>query len=48
VPKLKELLAKHDLAQTGKKDELIQRCLDNHLSADGGDEELVSFLVRAG
>ncbi|ORY33467.1 hypothetical protein BCR39DRAFT_520310 [Naematelia encephala] len=40
VTDLKELLAKHALPQTGKKDDLIKRLLDNKISADGGEEEL--------
>lgn len=49
VTELKELLAKHHLVQTGKKDELVKRLVDNHVQADGSvantgaaqEEELV-------
>lgn len=40
VTELKELLAKHGLTQSGKKDELIQRLVDNGVSA--AEEPLVS------
>ncbi|WVR00257.1 hypothetical protein IAU59_007400 [Kwoniella sp. CBS 9459] len=46
VTELKELLAKHHLVQTGKKDDLIKRLLDNNVTLEEGhegadDEELV-------
>ncbi|WWD19621.1 hypothetical protein CI109_104083 [Kwoniella shandongensis] len=42
VTELKELLAKHHLVQTGKKDDLVKRLLDNNVSVeDGPEEELV-------
>ncbi|OCF38192.1 hypothetical protein I317_07211 [Kwoniella heveanensis CBS 569] len=48
VTELKELLAKHHLVQTGKKDDLIKRLLDNNVTIDedegavaGDEEELV-------
>ncbi|KAK6909458.1 hypothetical protein I204_01252 [Kwoniella mangroviensis CBS 8886] len=34
VTELKELLAKHHLVQTGKKDDLVKRLLDNNVSLD--------------
>ena len=36
---LKELLAKHHLTQTGKKDDLVKRLMDNNVGVedDGGD-----------
>ncbi|WWC64613.1 uncharacterized protein I303_107224 [Kwoniella dejecticola CBS 10117] len=34
VTELKELLAKHHLVQTGKKDDLIKRLLDHNISVD--------------
>ncbi|KAK8853204.1 hypothetical protein IAR55_003906 [Kwoniella newhampshirensis] len=42
VTELKELLAKHHLVQTGKKDDLVKRLLDNNVDVeDGATEELV-------
>jgi SAP domain-containing ribonucleoprotein len=41
VTELKELLAKHDLPQTGKKDELVKRLAENNISPEGDVEELV-------
>lgn len=38
VTELKELLAKNSLVQTGKKDELIKRLLDNNVTIDGEGE----------
>jgi len=43
VPELKALLSKHDLPQTGKKDDLVKRLVENNISADGDNEELVSY-----
>jgi len=41
VTELKELLAKHHLTQTGKKDDLVKRLLDNGIAVDDdGNEEL--------
>ena len=34
-------MAKHDLPQTGKKDELIKRLAENNISPEGDAEELV-------
>lgn len=43
VTELKELLSKHDLPQTGKKDDLVKRLLEANVAAPGeGEEELVS------
>lgn len=39
---LKELLHKHDLPQTGKKDDLVKRLLENNVAPEAGEEELVS------
>ena len=44
VTELKELLAKHNLPQTGKKDDLVKRALENNISLEGESEELVSRL----
>nr|XP_019010300.1 uncharacterized protein I206_04768 [Kwoniella pini CBS 10737]OCF49081.1 hypothetical protein I206_04768 [Kwoniella pini CBS 10737] len=42
VTELKELLAKHHLVQTGKKDDLVKRLLDNNVTVDDEPaEELV-------
>ena len=42
VTELKELLSKHHLVQTGKKDDLIKRLIDNDVSVeDDPAEELV-------
>jgi len=41
VPELKALLSKHELPQTGKKDDLVKRLVENNISAEGGDDELV-------
>jgi hypothetical protein len=41
VTELKELLSKHDLPQTGKKDDLVKRLLEANVAAPG-EEELVS------
>ncbi|RSH91789.1 hypothetical protein EHS25_009159 [Saitozyma podzolica] len=38
VTELKELLAKNSLVQTGKKDELIKRLMDNNVTIDGEGE----------
>lgn len=43
VTELKELLSKHDLPQTGKKDDLVKRLLEANVAAPG-EEELVSLL----
>jgi len=43
VTELKTLLQKHDLPQTGKKEDLVQRALENKLSPEEEEEELVSF-----
>jgi SAP domain-containing ribonucleoprotein len=37
VTELKELLSKHHLVQSGKKDDLIKRLLDNNVSLEGDD-----------
>ena len=37
VTELKELLSKHSLPQTGKKDELIKRLIENNVGVDGED-----------
>ncbi|WVR07715.1 hypothetical protein IAU60_004757 [Kwoniella sp. DSM 27419] len=42
VAELKELLAKHHLVQTGKKEELVKRLVDNKV---GVDEEPIEELV---
>jgi hypothetical protein len=48
VTELKELLAKNSLVQTGKKDELIKRLMDNNVTIDGeGEGESNEDLVRA-
>ncbi|WWC91670.1 uncharacterized protein L201_006616 [Kwoniella dendrophila CBS 6074] len=48
VTELKELLAKHHLVQTGKKDDLIKRLLDNNVGLDDEPaEELVDPDVTA-
>jgi hypothetical protein len=50
VAELKELLAAHHLVQTGKKDELVKRLVENNISADGEasgaaqEEELVCIV----
>jgi hypothetical protein len=41
VTELKELLSKHDLPQTGKKDDLVKRLLEANVAVPG-EEELVS------
>ncbi|ORX40610.1 hypothetical protein BD324DRAFT_611512 [Kockovaella imperatae] len=41
VAELKELLSKHNLPQTGKKDELVKRLVENNISTEEGDEELL-------
>ena len=47
VTELKELLSKHDLPQTGKKDDLVKRLLEANVAAPGGgEEELVSIPDR--
>ena len=47
MTELKELLSKHELPQTGKKDDLVKRLLENNIAPEGGDDELVSScLVR--
>ena len=54
MTELKELLAKHHLVQTGKKDELVKRLVDNHVQADGSvantgaaqEEELVRTALK--
>jgi hypothetical protein len=54
VTELKELLAKNSLVQTGKKDELIKRLLDNNVTINGegaggegeGQSESAEDLVR--
>jgi SAP domain-containing ribonucleoprotein len=45
VTELKDLLAKHSLTQTGKKDDLVKRLLDNNITLEASheEEELVSF-----
>jgi len=43
VTELKELLSKHDLPQTGKKDDLVKRLLDAGIAPQGEEEELVSL-----
>jgi hypothetical protein len=43
VTELKALLHKHDLPQTGKKEDLVQRALENNLSPEEEEEELVSL-----
>jgi len=43
VTELKELLSKHDLPQTGKKDDLVKRLLDAGIAPQGEEEELVRF-----
>jgi hypothetical protein len=43
VTELKELLSKHDLPQTGKKDDLVKRLLEANVAAPG-EEELVSLI----
>ncbi|WWC94840.1 hypothetical protein V866_001690 [Kwoniella sp. B9012] len=48
VTELKELLAKHHLVQTGKKDDLVKRLLDNNASLDDEPtEELVDPDITA-
>ncbi|WVQ67027.1 uncharacterized protein L199_005220 [Kwoniella botswanensis] len=48
VTELKELLAKHHLVQTGKKDDLVKRLLDNNVSLDEEpSEELVDPDITA-
>ncbi|WVW86133.1 hypothetical protein I302_108174 [Kwoniella bestiolae CBS 10118] len=48
VTELKELLAKHHLVQTGKKDDLVKRLLDNNVGLDDEPaEELVDPDVTA-
>lgn len=47
VTELKELLAKHTLVQSGKKDDLIKRLLDNNVSLDGDGQEPEEELVRS-
>lgn len=49
VTELKDLLAKHSLTQTGKKDDLIKRLLDNNITLEASheEEELVSFGVSS-
>lgn len=43
MTELKELLHKHELPQTGKKDELVKRLLENNIAPESADdEELVS------
>lgn len=46
VTELKELLAKHGLAQTGKKDDLVKRLVENNISPDAEEEleDLVSCI----
>lgn len=34
VTELKELLSKHNLPQTGKKDELVKRLVENNIDPD--------------
>jgi SAP domain-containing ribonucleoprotein len=50
VTELKELLSKHDLPQTGKKDDLVKRLVEAGIApevevAGGEQEELVSSPV---
>lgn len=45
VTELKELLHKHDLPQTGKKDDLVKRLLENNIAPEAGEEELVSCFL---
>lgn len=46
VTDLKELLHKHNLPQTGKKDDLVKRLLENNIAPEAGDdEELVCDLL---
>lgn len=40
VTDLKELLAKHHLPQTGKKDDLVKRLIENNICDEGPQEEL--------
>ncbi|OXB35496.1 hypothetical protein J007_04842 [Cryptococcus neoformans] len=40
VTDLKELLAKHHLPQTGKKDDLVKRLLENNITCEEPQEEL--------
>jgi hypothetical protein len=44
ITELKELLVKHGLAQTGKKDDLVKRLVENNISPDAEEEleDLVS------
>ncbi|EIW72225.1 hypothetical protein TREMEDRAFT_58386 [Tremella mesenterica DSM 1558] len=42
VAELKELLAKHHLVQTGKKDDLVKRLLDNGINVDDDGTEITS------
>ena len=42
MAELKELLAKHHLVQTGKKDDLVKRLLDNGIEVDDEGQEVVS------
>lgn len=44
VTELKELLHKHDLPQTGKKDDLVKRALENNIAPEAEEEELVSTI----
>lgn len=37
VTELKELLARNHLVQTGKKDDLVKRLLENNIQAEDGD-----------
>ena len=41
VAELKEILAKHHLVQTGKKDDLVKRLLENNISVDDEGQEVV-------
>jgi len=39
VTELKELLAKNHLVQTGKKDDLVKRLMENNIAPEGDDED---------
>lgn len=44
MTELKELLHKHELPQTGKKDDLVKRLLENNIAPEvTEEEELVGY-----
>ncbi|WVQ84459.1 hypothetical protein IAT38_006611 [Cryptococcus sp. DSM 104549] len=45
VTDLKELLAKHHLPQTGKKDDLVKRLMENNITVEGSPAEAAEELV---